>query len=254
MVVDPEKNRINIVVQGPDRSRRSYFTIIWDHIRKINGRFDNLQVTEYIPLPGYPDERVEFEELLGYERAGRNEYFSGKLQQTFSVSELLDSVISREDRQKEQNDMGVNIQFSPTIQVSPSFQQTNTQHVEVTVHHELRQNIEELRGKFINLKQEILDEAEQEYDDDKERSRLGKELDRVEEAIVEMEQAATSQQQPRLGTAVKDRLERFMASVVDENSRLNKLLKGVSKGVERAQTVADLYHKCATLFGSIPMP
>jgi phage-related minor tail protein len=118
---------------------------------------------------------------------------------------------------------------------------------------ELRQNIEELKGKFTNLKQEILEEAELELDDNKERMRLSKELDRVEEAIIEIEQAA-SEQQPRLSAAIKDRFDNFMTSVTDDNSRLNKLLKLVSKGVERAQTVTDLYHKCSSLFESLPVP
>jgi hypothetical protein len=33
--------------------------------------------------------------LLGYERAGRDEYFVGKLGESFSVSEMLDSAISK---------------------------------------------------------------------------------------------------------------------------------------------------------------
>lgn len=52
-------------------------------------------------MPGYPDLLVEYKELLGYERAGRDEYFVGKLGKSFSVSEMLDSVISKAERARQ---------------------------------------------------------------------------------------------------------------------------------------------------------
>ena len=260
VIADAEQKRIRIVVQGQDGHRREYFTVLRHRLKEMNARFANLQVTEYIPLPGYPDELVKYQELLGYEQKGWPEYPSGTLGLKFPVSTLLDSVISKEEREKEnlmihihnENRIENSGNSTVTVPVNQHVAQTNSQNVTVQ-QLELRQNIEELKGKFTNLKQEILDEAEVELVDNKEHIRLSKELDRVEEAIIEIEQAA-SEQQPRLSAAIKDRFDNFMTSVTDENSRLNKLLKLVSKGVERAQTVTDLYHKCSSLFESLPVP
>jgi hypothetical protein len=75
--------------------------VIRREIRDINGRFQKLAVKELVPLPDHPKETVEYEELLGYERAGRDEYFAGKLQKAYSVSELLDGIESKEERRRE---------------------------------------------------------------------------------------------------------------------------------------------------------
>lgn len=98
---DEPNKRIDITVQGEFLCKRQYFSAIRHNIYDINKDFENLEVQEFIPLPGFPDLLVEYKELLGYERAGRDEYFVGKLGKSFSVSEMLDSVISKAERARQ---------------------------------------------------------------------------------------------------------------------------------------------------------
>jgi len=97
---DARDKRIYIEVDGAQK--RDYFAVLRSTIRDINGRFQKLLVKEMVPLPDYPKETVEYEELLGYERAGRDEYFAGKLGKAYSVSELLDGIERKEERFREQ--------------------------------------------------------------------------------------------------------------------------------------------------------
>ena len=94
-------NKIKIKIQEEKLRKREFLTIIRHEISKINKSFANLEVKELLPLPGYKDYYVEYSELSGYEKAGKQEYFSGKLGQSFSVPEILDTVITRAQREKE---------------------------------------------------------------------------------------------------------------------------------------------------------
>lgn len=96
---DARDKRIYIEVDGAHK--RDYFAVLRREIRDINGRFQKLAVKEMVPLPDHPKETVEYEELLGYESAGRDEYFSGKLRKAYSVSELLDGIERKEERRRE---------------------------------------------------------------------------------------------------------------------------------------------------------
>ena len=96
-----QHKQITITVVGEFLRKRQYFAAIHHAICGLNHEFENLEVTELIPLPRYPDYLVEYEELLGHERAGKEEYFSGKLNQSFPISTMLDSIISREERMSE---------------------------------------------------------------------------------------------------------------------------------------------------------
>ena len=52
----------------------------WKNSRVKYGKaltYENLKVDELIPLPGHPDLFVGFKVLLGYEKAGSDEYFDG---------------------------------------------------------------------------------------------------------------------------------------------------------------------------------
>ncbi|MCK4762428.1 MAG: AAA-like domain-containing protein [Candidatus Aminicenantes bacterium] len=87
--VDERDKKVYIYVDGDQK--RDYLAIIRKTFRDIHDSFENLEVKELIPLPG-SEETVDYYELLGYERAGRDEYFSGKLEKTFSISKLLNGI------------------------------------------------------------------------------------------------------------------------------------------------------------------
>jgi len=257
VVSDTKDSTITIEIQGEPRRKREYFSIIRHEIKKINADFTNLEVKEFIPLPGYPDELVEYKELLGLEKMGRDEYVSGKIGKVFSVSEMLDSVISREERNEERNKerlMGNNI-FKPeiTINNNPQFNQHNSQQVEVNVSQEIVQHVQNLKGVFENLKADILREAELEFDDPKERKRLASELELAENAINEME-SAVSAGKKELKPSVKERIGEFIDNLSNPDSRLRKAINLVSKGGEKAVKLADFYNKCAPFFDLTKIP
>ena len=97
---DARVKLIYIEVHGTQK--RDYFAVIRSTIRDINGRFQKLLVKEMVPLPDHPKETVNYEELIGHERKGWNEYRSGILGKAYSVSELLDGIERKEERRQEQ--------------------------------------------------------------------------------------------------------------------------------------------------------
>lgn len=248
VVVNTTDNTITIEIQGKPRRKREYFSIIRHHIRTINANFTNLEVKEFIPLPLHPDDLVDYRELLGYEKAGRDEYFAGKIGKVFSVSAMLDSVISREERNKDQKMPEININLENICNPALNVDQNNHQQVKVTINQEIVQNIQNLQGVFKNLKEDILREAELEIDDPKEKARLNHELKEAELSIAEMETAVASGEN-KLKSSVRERLGEFIDNLSDENSRLRKAVSLVSKGAEKAVKFADFYNKCAPFFG-----
>ena len=101
--MEEQTNRIMITIKGGLHNKRQYLSIIRHSIAGLG--FQELEPNELVPLPGHKDIFAEYQELLGYERAGRDEYFKGTLGETFSVFELLDSVVSKEERTKEERIM-----------------------------------------------------------------------------------------------------------------------------------------------------
>ena len=249
VVSDIEEKSLAITVQGEARYKREYFSIIRHQVRDINSSFSNMEVEEFIPLPGYPDKLVKYNELLGYEKAGKDEYFSGELGKGFSVSEMLDSVISREERQKEEK-MGDTI-VNNNININP--EQHVTQGVNVSVKQETHQQVQALQGVFSNLMQDMLDEVEIEFENPKETRRLQKELKKADQAFSVLEESAASGKN-ELPVSVKERLGEFIDSLADEDSRINKALKLIGKGSEKAKKLARYYNNCAPFFGLPSVP
>jgi hypothetical protein len=68
----------------------------------IHDSFEKLALEEWIPLPDNDKIAVEYHELLGYEQAGRDDYFIGKLGKSYSVAKLLSGIEKPEDRQERQ--------------------------------------------------------------------------------------------------------------------------------------------------------
>lgn len=104
---DEEDKKIIIEVIGIQK--RDYFAIIRNTLKHINNSFNRLKVEELIPLPGFSNYTIDYEELIGFEQDGRKEYYNGKLRKVFSVKELLDGVVSEEQRKEEQQKANTNI-------------------------------------------------------------------------------------------------------------------------------------------------
>jgi hypothetical protein len=101
---DYQEKWINIIVTG--KEKRDFFAVIRKTFKEIHQRFnqEKFEFTEYVLLPDEPShDGIEYQELLGYEQAGKDEYFVGKLGKTYSVSALLDGIEKLDQQQQKRN-------------------------------------------------------------------------------------------------------------------------------------------------------
>jgi internalin A len=95
--VDEREKKIFILVTGSQQ--RDYFAVLRKTFYDIHDSFEKLEVEEWIPLPDHDKIDVEYKELLGYELAGREEIFIGKLGKAYRVQQLLSGIEKPGDRQ-----------------------------------------------------------------------------------------------------------------------------------------------------------
>lgn len=99
IILDRDSKKIHIEIQG--KRNRDFLTVIRETLKEINATYQDLAVTEWIPLPELFQEElllVDYEELQGYEEAGQQQYFSGKLRKAFPVDGLLNGIEKPEQR------------------------------------------------------------------------------------------------------------------------------------------------------------
>jgi internalin A len=100
---DPKDQKIFIAVSGRESTRRSFLTIIRDMFSKIHNSFANLEVSQWVPVPGHPDaEPLDYEELLGLEEMGETKVRIGKLKTSRDLRPLLDGYDAIEVRRRKQ--------------------------------------------------------------------------------------------------------------------------------------------------------
>lgn len=100
---DPEDEKILIAVSGRESTRRSFLSLIRDTFTKIHNSFANLEVSQWVPVPGYPDaDPLDYEELLGLEDMGDTKVSIGKLKLKLDLRPLLDGYESIELRRRRQ--------------------------------------------------------------------------------------------------------------------------------------------------------
>jgi hypothetical protein len=90
VIADKKEGKINITISGD--KRREHFGYIRKTLRNLQKTFEKLIVSEWIPVPGYEGHAIEYDELIGFEENGREEYYIGKLNKAFLVKELLDGI------------------------------------------------------------------------------------------------------------------------------------------------------------------
>ncbi|MGP1388000.1 MAG: COR domain-containing protein, partial [Thainema sp.] len=102
---DPEDNKIFISISGRETTRRIFLFLIRETFTKIHRSFANLEVTEWVPVPGYPEHPpLDYQELLGIEAMGEREYPIGKLRIRVNLRQLLDGYEPLESRLKWQSE------------------------------------------------------------------------------------------------------------------------------------------------------
>jgi internalin A len=120
---DPEEDKIFISISGRETTRRVFLSLIRDTFNRIHRSFANLEVTEWVPVPGHPDHPpLDYQELLGLEAMGISEYPIGKLRIKVNLRQLLDGYEPLEARRRQQlKEKGVEFEYRegmPGIQIN----------------------------------------------------------------------------------------------------------------------------------------
>ena len=109
---DPEDKKIFITISGRKETRRLFLGILRNDFQKIHNTLPNLEITEWVPVPGYPKhDPLKYSELLGLEEMGETDKVIGELKLKLDLRQLLDGYESRESRRKSQtvNSQGVSV-------------------------------------------------------------------------------------------------------------------------------------------------
>ncbi|MEG3995253.1 leucine-rich repeat domain-containing protein [Microcoleus sp. SVA1B1] len=98
---DPEDKKIFIAVSGRESTRRSFLSMIRDTFSTIHNSFANLEISQWVPVPGYPDATpLDYADLLGLEEMGETKVRIGKLKKSWDLRPLLDGYESIELRRR----------------------------------------------------------------------------------------------------------------------------------------------------------
>ncbi|NEO83336.1 MAG: leucine-rich repeat protein [Spirulina sp. SIO3F2] len=127
---DPEDKKIFIAISGRETTRREFLALIRQTFNTIHRSFADLTVTEWVPVPGYPNHPpLKYRELLGLEKMKVQELPIGELGITVNVRELLEGYepleirqrrVAREEQEpREVNNITNNFYSTPPPEQSP---------------------------------------------------------------------------------------------------------------------------------------
>jgi small GTP-binding protein len=83
--------KIFISITGKEQTRRLFLAVIRSAFDEINSNF-TIEIKQMIPVPGFPQALVSYEDLLVHEEMNEPEILVSELRKKFSVRELLDGV------------------------------------------------------------------------------------------------------------------------------------------------------------------
>ncbi|MCP4157069.1 MAG: hypothetical protein GY757_55665, partial [bacterium] len=249
--VDERDKKILILVSGT--MKRDRFAVLRHTFKEINGSFEKLDVDEMVPLPGNTNAAVPYSELTGYELEGKDEFFSGKLRQSFSIKHLLNGIVSEVERKEEymklpKSDGDIYLNFQ---QNQLNLQNQENKHVvvqKVDVKQETNVNID----IDINFELPAMQDCFEELKDImlEQNPLLQKKLQSIEDAINSIHPNSNKEQM----TGPVNKLFRFLKNLGDEKSNYRKAIDGAEKGVEFAQNLANGYNNIAKLIGMPSIP
>ena len=99
---DTEDKKIFIAISGRNETRREFLAIIRKELNKIHTNFSNLDITEWVTIPEYPNiEPLNYQDLLIAEDAGESTVFVAKIGKRIDISKLLDGYASKQARQEQ---------------------------------------------------------------------------------------------------------------------------------------------------------
>jgi GTPase SAR1 family protein len=243
---DKEAKKIYVYVIGEYKQKREYLSVLRHALRDLIESFEKLQVTEGVPLPDYEDIVIEYDELKGYEEAGKDEYFIGKLKRTYSVGKLLDGIEPQRQRMRQYHGppVNINIDNKPHMQFNPELDQhtesSSYSHAEVRaeISFQLEMHLPALQSQFDDLKL-LLEEDSPE---------LAKRLNDVDHELYQVDSKSDQKKLKRPLT----KLGNLLRQLGDEKSEHSKFLRGAKKALECAQKLGRTYNKFAKWITTLP--
>jgi internalin A len=121
---DFEDKKIFITINRREQTRRLFLALIRDTFQNIHNTFANLEVSEWVPVPNYPNHPpLDYQELMGLEKMGEIELPIGKLGIKVNICQLLDGYEDIKSRQKlEPDDLmpksPINIKHVDTLMIT----------------------------------------------------------------------------------------------------------------------------------------
>jgi internalin A len=116
---DSEDKKIFIAISGREKTRRSFLSIIRSTFQKIHSNSSNLDITEWVPVPNYPDhDPLKYTELLGLEEMGENHKVIGELKLRLDLRQLLDGYEDIKIRQRKQSGLDVDVSEDSPYNIS----------------------------------------------------------------------------------------------------------------------------------------
>lgn len=225
---DDEAKRMYIYVNG--EQKRDCFSVIRKTFRDINNSFEKLETTELIPLPDNDEIVIEYEELIGYELARRDEYFVGRLRKGYSVKQLLDG-IEKEEERKRKSERGdkINIHIHDLVKDSGKADVKVEQSVQIEIN--LNVELPPLQEYFDELRDLLIET----------NPNLERKLNEIGDSLDELGLDSKKEEFNK----PLNKLGRFLRKVNDESSEYHKLIKGTKKGIKLAQKLGKTYNKFA---------
>jgi small GTP-binding protein len=241
---DERDEKIYIYVAG--EQKRDYFSTTRKTFRDINDSFEKLEAKEMVPLPDNDEIAIKYESLIGYEQMGIDDYTVGELRKTYSVKELLNGIVSEEEREEEHMKIpkgGGNLY----LKIEQKQENIQKQEVKQDVMQDVKQDVKQ--EVKINLKIDLPVIQTEFREFKREVTKLDDELDeKLEDLENDLLEITPTSEEGRINKAI-NKLSLFMEKLKDEDSRFSRIVKGTKKGIELAQKLAVTYNKFAQGLG-----
>src|SRR5262249_6556956 len=97
---DADKRQVDVHIVGREAMKRGLLAIVREKFDDLHREFRELPVDERVPVPGTRDATVSYSHLLNLEEEGVESFHPKGMRGTVSVTNLLNGIDTREQRQQ----------------------------------------------------------------------------------------------------------------------------------------------------------
>jgi len=115
------QGHITIAVTGRPATRRDFLAHVRAYLRAIHATVPGLKVSEWVPIPGQPEVRVSYQDLVDCVEAGVDKVKAQGVKQWFDVQDLLGDILPSMAKMKELLAAGVKIEHVEHLHLGDRF-------------------------------------------------------------------------------------------------------------------------------------